>query len=618
MARKRILRGSAAARNLVTVGLLIALLIGGLVAFYRMQLKFEERKLVQTTISKGNHLLGLISLYPFHEYDRKEQFFVMRTLSEYVSREGMQYVFVHDVDGKVVMSLVPNAVASTIPADIQTKSLHADAARQQVYQAGTPPQTIYEFAKPTFADGKRTGTVRLGMAPGTVPVFALERVSVLAAICLVIVAAVTIVYHLMQAALKHLRASVHLPGAGPIDGDKFGTAIVGIGSAVEYLDQAIAQLKERLTVVSKDNEQLSSQVGVLAFERNLMTRILDNLDMGVLILDFQQRVYQVNKYVAAMLGKTSAELADRPLSEVMEDEALLEYVQRHESTTLGRRPEPTEIELDVTAPNSLYRLSIGALQDRDGEPLAQMLLLRNITDQRATDQTKQDFVINLAHELLNPLTSVKAYTEMLLDNQVTDPETQKEFYNTISREVDRLEGLVKNFLNVSKMEVGGLTLSRTLVRCDWFVGDCLPVIEKAAVDKKITVERRLPDKYPSLYADKELLKVALVNVLGNAVKYTPEGGTVSFALWTVEDNVFFEVGDTGCGISEEDLPNIFEKFYRSGDRAVADQMGSGLGLAITNEIVRLHGGSIDVQSVLGEGTRIVFKVPQQEYYIGEK
>jgi len=600
------------------VGVLIALLVGGLVAFYRMQLKLEERKLAQATVDKGNHLVSLISLYPFHEYDRTEQFFVLRTLSEYVSREGMQYVFVHDADGKVAMSLVKNSVAAAIPNEVQTKSLVADATTVQTYEAGAPPQTIYEFAKPTFDAGERSGTVRLGIALAPVPVFAMERVSVLAAICLVVVAAVTIVYYLMQAALKHLRASVHLPGAGPIDGEKLGTAIVGIGSAVEYLDQAIAQLKERLAVVSKDNEQLSSQVGVLAFERNLMTRILDNLDMGVLILDFQQRVYQVNRYVASMLGKTPAELADRPLSEVVADEAFHEYVQRHESTTLSRRPEPTEVELTTTAPGSIYRLSIGALQDRDGEPLAQMVLLRNVTDQRANDQTKQDFVINLAHELLNPLTSVKAYTEMLLDNQVTDPETQKEFYNTISREVDRLEGLVKNFLNISKMEVGGLTLSRTLVRCDWFVDDCLPVMEKAATEKKITVERRLPDKYPSLYADKELLKVALVNVLGNAVKYTPEGGTVSFALWAVDDNVFFEVGDTGCGISEEDLPRIFDKFYRSSDRAVADHMGSGLGLAITNEIVRLHGGNIDVQSVVGEGTRIVLKIPQQEYYIGEK
>ena len=610
--------GSAAARTLVLVGLLIALLIGGLVAFYRMQLKLEQRKLKRETLSKGNHLVSLISLYPFQDFDRKEQIFVLRTLSEYVSREGMQYMFVHDKEGRALMSLAPNDVASAIPSDVQTKSLHAEGVSVQIYEVGTPPRTVYEFAKPTFSAGERMGTVRLGMMLAAVPIFSLERISVLAAICLVVVAAITIVFYLVQAALKHLRASVNLPGAGPVDGEKLGSAILGIGSAVEYLDQAIAQLKERLAAVSKDNEQLSSQVGVLAFERNLMTRILDNLDMGVLILDFQQRVYQVNKYVASLLGKDASELADCPLSEVIADASLHEYVQRHESTTLGRRPEPAEVELATTAPGNVYRLSIGALQDRDGEPLAQMLLLRNVTDQRATDQTKQDFVINLAHELLNPLTSVKAYTEMLLDDQVKDPETQKEFYNTISREVDRLEGLVKNFLNISKMEVGGLTLTRSLVRSDWFVGDCLPVIEKSAAEKKITMERHLPDKYPSLYADKELLKVALVNVLGNAVKYTPEGGKVTFSLWEAEENVFFEVADTGCGIPEDDLPNIFEKFYRSAAASVTSQMGSGLGLAITSEIVRLHGGNIDVQSVVGEGTRFVLRIPQQEYYIGEQ
>ena len=599
------------------VGILILLLIGGVAVFYRMQLKLERRKMMQDTVGKGTHIVSLISLFPFHDFDREEQFYVLRTLSEYVTREGMQYVFVHGADGNVIMSLAPSKVVSAIPADVQAKSLHADNTSVLTYRAGVPPKTIYEFAKPTFVGGERTGTVRLGMALGTVPVFSLERASVLAAICLVVVAAISIVFYLMQAGLKHLRACVQIPGTDTGEGEEPGSAILGIGSAVEYLDRAIAQIKDRLETVNKDNEELSSQVGVLAFERNLMARVLDNLDMGVLILDFQQRVYQVNRYVASLVGKTRPELADRPLPEVMADEALQEYVQQHEGGALSRRPEPVEVELATTAPGSIYRISIGALQDRGGEPLAQMVLMRNVTDQRATDRTRQDFVISLAHELLNPLTSVKAYTEMLLDNQVTDPETQKEFYNTISREVDRLEGLVKNFLNISKMEVGGLTLNRSLVRCDWFVDDCLPVIEKSADEKRIKVEKRLPDKYPSLYADKELLKVALGNVLGNAVKYTPEDGTVTFSLWEANDNVFFEVGDTGCGISEEDLPKVFEKFYRSGDAAVSEKMGSGLGLAITNEIVHLHGGSIDVQSVVGEGSRFVIRIPQQEYYIGE-
>jgi signal transduction histidine kinase len=165
--------------------------------------------------------------------------------------------------------------------------------------------------------------------------------------------------------------------------------------------------------------------------------------------------------------------------------------------------------------------------------------------------------------------------------------------------------------------MGALTLDKSLVKCEWLVRDCIAAVEGGARKKCITIDTHLPDNLPSLVGDKELLKIALINLLGNAVKYTPEHGKITLSLTAMDNLAVFEVRDTGYGISGEDLPHIFEKFYRSKDPRIAAITGSGLGLGITSEIVHLHGGEIEVQSEPGEGTQFSLRIPREEYYLGK-
>jgi signal transduction histidine kinase len=205
-----------------------------------------------------------------------------------------------------------------------------------------------------------------------------------------------------------------------------------------------------------------------------------------------------------------------------------------------------------------------------------------------------------------------------MDGEIKDLEMQKEFYNTISQEISRLSSFIQNLLNMSKIEMGGLTLNKGFVKTDWLASDCIAAIEKAAQEKQITVEKNLPDNFPTLVGDKELLKIAMINLLSNAVKYTPENGQVTFALLEEDNKVIFEVADTGCGISEEEIPMVFNKFYRSNNPYVAEQKGNGLGLAMTSDIVHLHGGNIEVKSELNEGSQFTIQLPIEEYYLGKQ
>jgi two-component system phosphate regulon sensor histidine kinase PhoR len=224
----------------------------------------------------------------------------------------------------------------------------------------------------------------------------------------------------------------------------------------------------------------------------------------------------------------------------------------------------------------------------------------------------------VTHELLTPLTTIKSYNEMLMDGEIHDEETQKEFLNTIMQETERLQNLIQNLLHISKIEMGTLSLHKSHVRGDALVKDCVTAVETAARKKHIAFESHLPEKSPNFFGDKELLKVAIINILGNAVKYTPEYGKVVFSFQEENGTAVFEVADTGHGISEEDLPHIFEKFYRSKHEDIVRQNGTGLGLNLTRQIVALHGGEIEASSELQKGTQFVIRIPMEEYYLGKQ
>jgi len=242
-----------------------------------------------------------------------------------------------------------------------------------------------------------------------------------------------------------------------------------------------------------------------------------------------------------------------------------------------------------------------------------MITVKNITKEKMTQDAQQSFIAHVAHELLTPLTNIKSYSEMLMDGDIEDVEVQKEFYNTINEQTDRLTDLIKNLLNVSKMEMGSLTIKKDLVRSDWLFEGCIAATEAEAQNKGITIVRETPHIFPTLIGDKELLKAAVINILGNAVKYTPEKGTITFSITEEDEWVNLDVIDSGYGIAKDDIPHIFDKFFRADNPDTVGEMGTGLGLAITSEIVHLHEGDIEVQSDLGKGSHFSIRLPKEEY-----
>jgi len=236
-------------------------------------------------------------------------------------------------------------------------------------------------------------------------------------------------------------------------------------------------------------------------------------------------------------------------------------------------------------------------------------VLRDVTQQKLADDMRQQFVTAATHELRTPLANIAAYAETLTSLHNIDAEKQKGFYNIIRGEAIRLGRFVDDLLNVTRMEAGGLSLVRSEVEVERLVGEITEKVAPQSQQKQLRFETKLPPKLPKVRADKDKLAAAIVNLLGNAIKYTPEGGWVKLKVEADAAHLRFVVEDSGIGIAADELPKLCQKFFRSRDSRVQELTVSGLGLAFTQEVARLHGGALSVSSELNKGSQFTLSLP---------
>jgi signal transduction histidine kinase len=224
---------------------------------------------------------------------------------------------------------------------------------------------------------------------------------------------------------------------------------------------------------------------------------------------------------------------------------------------------------------------------------------------------QSDLLSEVAHELRTPLTSIRGYSKMLLLSEGIGQEKKLEFTETIHREAVRLGQMINDFLDLARLESGRTYMAQEPVNMTKIVNETLTILQPQATERQISIVLQVPETLPTLIGDPVRLKQVMVNLVSNAVKYNREGGRVDIEVQIREDELNVAVKDTGRGIAEEDLPHIFEKFYRVDDSEQQEPQakGTGLGLSIAKHIVEVHGGTISVQSVQGQGSAFAFALP---------
>ncbi|MDP1947587.1 MAG: ATP-binding protein [Nitrospirota bacterium] len=374
-----------------------------------------------------------------------------------------------------------------------------------------------------------------------------------------------------------------------------------VGLLADTLNQMTDQLRGKIDELSEDRAQLLA--------------MLTSMVEGVMVLDCRGRVLQVNPALERMFDVSRMDARGHHCSEVFRHPQLDTLV----STVLTNRVnEEDEILLQPIGRCLHIEASVTAC-DRENEACA-VLVFHDITELRRLENIRKDFVANVSHELRTPLTSIKGYIEALLDGAKDDPGTSTKFLEIILKQSDRLNLILEDLLQLSKIESGQILFKREPLQVQRVIERTLAMIKPLADKKGHRLLSFVARDLPAVLGDEDRLMQVLSNLLDNAVKYTPGNGTITVAAHPVADDLErptivtaleLSVTDTGLGIPEQDRPRVFERFYRV-DKARSREMGgTGLGLAIVKHIVEGLGGRVWVEANAPTGSRFVVRLPVQ-------
>jgi two-component system phosphate regulon sensor histidine kinase PhoR len=347
---------------------------------------------------------------------------------------------------------------------------------------------------------------------------------------------------------------------------------------------------------------LSQTVGELRSERDLVSRILDGMQEGVLLLDKDGKVALMNPALREML-LLRADLVGQPLLEVVRHAELKELLDRARTT---RTTCSGEVELGGLKPRRLLVRGTAFTQNTGGL----LAVFFDVTDIRRLESLRRDFVANVSHELRTPVTAILSAAETMEMALARDPEGAKRFLGIIERNAARLQRLIEDLLDLSRIESRELRLRPERFAFEPFATHLLGMFRERAEKRKIAL-RLESAKGLEVEADRRALEQVVTNLVDNAVKYCPEGCSVVVRAERTDTpiGVRMRVEDDGTGIEEKHLPRLFERFYRVDAGRSREMGGTGLGLSIVKHLVEAMGGTIDVVSIVGKGTTFDVEIP---------
>ena len=355
----------------------------------------------------------------------------------------------------------------------------------------------------------------------------------------------------------------------------------------------------QLEKIVGDLEERQKQI---AKRESGMQTIFSAMQDALLVVDSNRRVILTNQTFRKLFDSPEISVAT-PLLEIVRDPTLDRML-----TDAFRGDGPVRCEL--TLDGSQIELHAVATKNETGEITGALVLFHDITELKKMDQVRRDFVANVSHELRTPLSILRGYIETLLDSPKTPREELTRILRVMERHSDRLELLVEDLLTLAQLESGNPNLQMGPVDLSSFLPDMVRDWEKKLTRKQLNIVVDLPTELPPICADRTRLQEALYNLLDNAVKYSREQGEIRLSARQRAGEIELAVSDDGIGIAAEDLPRIFERFYRADKSRSADKVrGTGLGLAIVKHIAQLHGGRVEAESELEKGTTIRVILP---------
>ena len=356
-----------------------------------------------------------------------------------------------------------------------------------------------------------------------------------------------------------------------------------VGELAYAFNEMSAKLKELVETISEDRTKLAT--------------ILDSMADGVIMTDAEGNISLANRATEKLFNIKEAK--NKPLIEAVRDHEVDELLK------LCLKTAQTQAAQYESSISKRYLRAIAIPIAHSGV----LLLFQDLTELRNLQTTRRELIGNISHEFRTPLAAIKVMVETLRDGAVDEKEAARDFLTRVDSEVDRLTQLVAELTELSRIETGKAELKKEPVDINRLVEEVIGQLNPQAERQRLSISKEFAADLPVVPADKDRVRQVIANLVHNAIKFTPAGGTITITTKTLEGSVVVDIADTGIGIPEEDLPHVFERFYK-GDRARSGA-GTGMGLAIAKHVVEAHGGNIWVESEEGKGSTFGFSLPLQ-------
>lgn len=343
-------------------------------------------------------------------------------------------------------------------------------------------------------------------------------------------------------------------------------------------------------------KQLRQSLNEVFKEKNKLEAIIENMNDGLIAIDIKGNIIHMNSQAKELLAiDQSVDVFDH-IDKYFEFNKIINSDQWIGTKNLSIR-------------NSILKVDYVPFEDDKESKIGLLFVLRDVTEREKLDRMRKDFVANVSHELKTPLTSIKSYSETLINGNTNDDTTNKFLY-VINSEADRMTRLVKDLLQLSNFDSDQIKLNLEYDDYILLINNCILKLERTYEEKSQTVNFITPLEEAIAQFDYDRMEQVLINVISNAIKYTPDDGRIDIILKALDDHYLIEVVDDGIGIPAEDVEHIFERFYRVSKARSRKLGGTGLGLSISKEIIESHKGTIAIDSTYDQGTKVVIKMPK--------
>jgi signal transduction histidine kinase len=523
---------------------------------------------------------------------------VLNTVLAYRDNPDFGYAALTGADGR---NLAEAASPGTlVPAGAAIPALAGFGER--VVRSPDNGRPVHEFFGPVASLDGKVLQLRLGyFQPQSY--FSITDMPFYALIALAVFLLVPLIYLVFKRELApltalgdQLRQLTAAQGQALVPADQDVRDLAGKLNA--YLDQASTRIRD----LERDSMAGVAHGRLLEYGSHKMQAVLQCLPDGLLVLDPAGDITFASGKIEPLLGVPVGDVLSQPVDAWCHDPELRAMLGRFRGAGGDSRSQATIEFNPVNVPDKRLWATAQSLQgDAKGMRFGALVVLRDATREHLARQAGNDFVAHVAHELKSPLNVIGMYGEMLADTG--DDETLRvEAVNVIQDEVERMTALVSNLLNVSKLEMGAMRPERHRVKLDDLLRDAWQHARTRAEAKGIRLELQVPRDIAAVAIDKDLFRIALNNLLGNAIKYNQAGGSVVLAAEEAGSDVVISVRDSGIGMAAQDVARVMEKFYRVAETGENARGGHGLGLYLAKQIVELHHGQLTLESELGHGS----------------